>query len=218
MKRFYISFCCIIFSLNVLGNECTSKNTHQEFIPIKLEEKTTVGFDQVDLIKSKIVDYITSNPKLMIDQISIIATAPKFPISKKLSREKDNELSLSILAERIGFAQKMIVDLKKNYPRIKQFKTSAEIVGPAYNEIDLNLRFIVPLSSNYDPELKKIFEENLEEFEQKALIKTVEELKAKKNGNLYLDKFKPFLGFILKIESCTSVQDEKLIAPKVFKQ
>jgi hypothetical protein len=131
--------------------------------------------------------------------------------------KEDIEFSLSILAKRVGFAQKMIDELKRKYP-IKKFKLYAEISGPAFEKLDLNLRFVTPQSPNYESELKQVYEKNFEDFQKKALIMSLEELKAKKYGNLYLNKFIPFLGFRLEIETCADDQIEKSIIPKVLKQ
>jgi hypothetical protein len=233
---YLISTIYLLSSIQVFGASAASsselpcpnnkRDLLNEFIPINFEtQRNTVGLDQVEPIKSRIKNFIQSNPEWTIADIEVISSSPRIPIYttikdkneklKKVIDPKSIERNLQLAKERSQFVEKIRTEFK-----FIDFKTSFELSGPDYNPKDLNERFITKMSTGYEEKVKDAFKNHQDAYANLAFKKSYSELMDDKEyPNLFLVKYKPFLGFRLTIRGCEnqSLRNRK-INPESSKQ
>ena len=227
----YILSSAVVFgteSQSEVESKCLNNKTDllNEFIPINFDTgRSTVGLDQVEPMKVRIKNFINSNPQLNIADIKVISISPRIPIYttvkdknqklKKMIDPKSNEINLQLAKERSQFVEKIRTEFK-----FIDFKTSSELSGPEYNPMDLNERFITKMSSGYEEKVKDAFEKHQDAYVNLALKKSYSDLMDEKEySNLFLVKYKPFLGFRLTIRGCENHSSKKRTTnPQATKQ
>lgn len=179
-----------------------------EFVPTNFEEgRSTVGKDQIEPVKAKIMNFINSNPNMIVTDISVVSSSSKTPFTsivnnKKVIDPKSDEKNLALANQRSGFASQVLDEMKASSSDLSKvnFNVKSELAGPDFSEEDFNLRKVSSTSVGYADKLKQIFESNKDVFATQALRKNPEELMdAKQFPTLYHAKFKPFQGFRITI-------------------
>lgn len=189
-----------------LPSECKEEKIvlFKEFVPTNFEEgKSTVGQDQVEPIRKKVLNFINSNPDMIVTDVSVTSSSSKTPFhamvgGKKVIDPKSNEKNLSLAQERAQFAEKVLTEIKNSSSQLKNinFQTKAELSGPDFEPIDLNDRFVTRMTPGYVERIEALYQKNKKFYEEQALKSSANELLDEKQfGNLYQAKFKPFQGF-----------------------
>jgi hypothetical protein len=190
--------------------ECVEQkiNLHEEFVQINFDEgRSTAGQDQVEPIRSKVVSYIKNNPSMVITDVIVTSSACKTPFYKvmggKIVIDPEGDVkNLALAGVRASFAQKVMNEIKESGSVFKSvnFKTKAELGGPTFEPMDLNNRFVTRMTPGYMEKVESLYKKHEKEFKEQALKNSAVDLLDEKNFvNLFQAKFKPFLGFRLKI-------------------
>ena len=175
-----------------------------EFVPTNFDEgKSTVGHDQVEPVKQKIINFVNSNPEMIVTDVMVTSSSSKTPFhtviaGKKVLDPKSNEKNLSLAQERATFAEKIMGDIKASSTQFKNinYSAKAELAGPDFEPMDLNDRFVTRMTPGYVERIDSLFAKNKKMYEEQALkTSSAELLDEKKFVNLYQAKFKPFQGF-----------------------
>jgi hypothetical protein len=215
----------------VLGNvtevKCQSpKELLSVFVPLDFEtQRSSVGLDQVETLKISIKNFIQANPHSVITNISVISSSSRFPVYKTiLDKHKktkkvidpDSVMIISKLVEARGeFVKKILSEFKSI-----DFKISSQLSGPDYNPVDLNDRFVTRMTPDFEKKVEETFKKHEDSFKNIALKKSHDEfLDEKEFPNLFLVKYKPFLGFKLTLSGCEKeASQRKLKNPESSKQ
>jgi hypothetical protein len=232
MSFYYIFiFIFLLGSFQVLGNvtevKCQSpKELLSIFIPLDFEtQRSSVGLDQVEPLKMSIKNFIQANPHSVITNISVISSSSRFPVYKMiLDKHKkpkkvidpDSIMIISkLVEERGGFAKKILSEFKSI-----DFKISSQLSGPDYNPVDLNERFVTRMTPEFEKKVEEAFKKHEHAYTNLALKKKHSELLDEKEfPNLFLVKYKPFLGFKLTISGCEKeAPQRKMKSPDSSKQ
>lgn len=190
--------------------ECIEEKTtlFSEFVPTNFEEgRSTVGKDQIDPVKAKIMNFINSNPNMIVTDVSVISSSSKTPFTsiinnKKVIDPKSDEKNLALAGERSGFASQVLDEMKASSSELSKinFSVKSELAGPDFSNADFELRKTSATSAGYSAKLKEMFESNKDLFASQALRKSSDELMdSKQFPTLYHAKFKPFQGFRITI-------------------
>lgn len=190
--------------------ECIEEKTtlYSEFVPTNFEEgRSTVGKDQIDPVKAKIMDFINSNPNMIVTDVSVISSSSKTPFTsivnnKKVIDPKSDERNLALAGERSGFVSQVLDEMKASSSELSKinFNVKSELAGPDFSNADFELRKTSATSAGYSAKLKEMFESNKDLFASQALRKSSDELMdSKQFPTLYHAKFKPFQGFRITI-------------------
>ena len=201
----------------------------KEFLPTSFNrDRSTVGQDQVEIIKTKIQEFVVSHPEVKITKVSVKSMSARVPFyiekNKKKVIDPDSDLRNSKLAEeRATFINKLMVGMKTSKPELKEVQVTIEsgIAGPEFKPTDLNDRFVTPMSENYKERVEDFYNKNKELYKNVALKNSPEDLlKEEQFPNLYQVKFKPFQGFSLEVSGFKKCEEatlkEKL--PSAIKQ
>lgn len=189
--------------------------THKEFVPTPFDDqRTTVGEDQVEALKSQVTSYLNSKVDLKISEIFVVSSSSRAPYytlnnGRKVLDPKSEEKNLQLAREREAFAQKV---LKKVIPANVKFESKSLVTGPQFELLDLNTRFVTNLTPGYKDRLEKLYLKNKIFFDEFALTTLNHLSNEKAFPTLYQAKFKPFQGFHLVIKgskSCRSSDDKK---------
>lgn len=189
--------------------DCTDpkKSLYQEFYPTSLDNRSYAGADLVAPIKLKIEEFIKSHPEMLITDVSVVVLASHHPHIEMINGKKginpeSTKKSLAQASEKLMFVQQALQEIEKSntqFTHIK-FHSQAKISGPEFKRTDLNDRFVTKMTPGYFERVKRLFEENKEEFKKDALIDSHTDLvDERKFTNLYQAKFKPFEGFRVEI-------------------
>jgi hypothetical protein len=208
MKAFYLF---LLWAPLVFGSqdcEQDKKVLHSEFIILGFDkDRMTVGKDQIEPIKLKILEFIKSNPQIKISDITVTASSSKAPFYKTSGGKKtlDPEVNFRLATERAIFVRIMLKEIKASSSQLAEvtITATAELAGPEFKPIDLNDRFVTKMTSGYFKMLADLYNENKKLYAAQALKKSFEELTDEKQfSNLFQAKFKPFQGFRIKISGC----------------
>ncbi len=232
MTSYFLVFLIFLLgSFQVLGNvtevKChSSKELLSVFIPLDFEtQRSSVGLDQVEPLKTRLKNFIQTNPQSVITNVSVISSSSRFPVYKTvLDKHKktkkvidpDSIMIISkLVEERGGFVKKILSEFKSI-----DFKISSQLPGPDYNPVDLNERFVTKMTPDYEKKVEEAFKKHEESFKKIALKKShLELLDEKKFPNLFLVKYKPFLGFKLTISGCDKESPQRIMkSPDSSKQ
>lgn len=180
-----------------------------EFVPTNFDEgRATVGHDQVEPVKGKIMNFIKSNPEMIVTDITVTSSSSKTPFhttvaGKKVIDPMSNEKNLSLAKERASFAEKVLNDIKSSSSQLGaiNFVTKAELAGPDFDPMDLNDRFVTRMTPGYLEKVESMYKKFQKEFKDQALKESAAELLDEKQFvNLYQAKYKPFQGFRINIK------------------
>jgi hypothetical protein len=181
---------------------------YSEFVPLNFDEgRSTVGAEQLDPVKAKILKFMTSNPNMVITDISVVSSSSKTPFhklvgGKKMIDPESNQKNLALAQERANFAQKALDEIKASRAELAKVKceTKPVLAGPDFVPTDLNNRFVTKMTPDYENKVKKMYEEFKDILNKDALIKSPEELLVEERfSNLYQVKYKPYQGFRINI-------------------
>lgn len=189
-----------------LPKECKEEKLvlYSEFLPTSFDEgRSTVGKDQIEPIKQKVLNFIQSNPGMIVTDVAITSSSSKTPFhtvigGKKVIDPKSNEKNLALAQERAHFAETVFSEIKGSSSQLKNvnFQAKAELAGPEFEPRDLNDRFVTRMTPGYLEKIEAVFQKNKKLYEEQALKTSSSELlDEKKFVNLYQAKFKPFQGF-----------------------
>ena len=179
-----------------------------EFLQTELDaSRTTVGQDQVEPVKHRIMSFLKSNSDMIVTDISVTASSAKTPFyttvaGKKKIDPKSNDRNLSLASDRSVFVARALTTIKSSDSQFSHINMSvkAELAGPEFVMMDLNNRFVTKMSPGYLERLTAIYNQNSKAFKEEALINAPEDLlDEKKFSNLYLAKYKPFEGYKIQI-------------------
>lgn len=179
-----------------------------EFLPTSFDEgRSTVGADQVEPIKKKILEFIKANPEMIVTDVSVVSSSSKTPFhttiaGKKVIDPKSNEKNLALAQERANFAEKVLTDIKNSSTQLQNinYQSKAELAGPEFEPMDLNDRFVTRMTPGYIEKIEAVYQKNKKLYEEQALKSSSNDLLDEKQFvNLYQAKFKPFQGFRLVI-------------------
>lgn len=187
-----------------LAKTCVEEKVslHEEFLQGDLDQKTTLGRDEVEPVKNFISTFIKSHPQYVVTDVSVTVSSAKTPFyitegKKKILDPKSNERNLSLAKERSSYVEKALQELKTTQV---SFTTSAKLGGPDFVPLDLNDRFVSSMTPGYPEKLEALFKKYNKEFQEEAFIASYDELlNDKKYVNLYQAKFRPFHGFKIQI-------------------
>ncbi len=186
--------------------ECVEEKItlYSEFIPTSFDEgRSTVGADQVEPVKTKIIHFVKSNPEMVVTDISVTASSSKTPFhtmigGKKVIDPKSDERNLSLASERALFAGKVLNEIKTSNAPFSSitFETKAELAGPDFDSTDLNTRFVTKMTPEYVERVEAMYQKHEKLFKEQALKNSPMDLMNEKEFvNLYQAKYKPFQGF-----------------------
>jgi hypothetical protein len=181
---------------------------YSEFVPLNFDEgRSTVGAEQLDPVKAKIQKFISSNPNMVITDVSVVSSSSKTPFHKLVGGKKvidpeSDQKNLALAQERAVFAQKALDEIKASRPELSKVKceTKPVLAGPDFTPTDLNNRFVTKMTPDYENKVRQMYKEFQEILSKDALIKSPEELlKEERFSNLYQVKYKPYQGFRINI-------------------
>jgi len=189
-----------------IPKECKEEKIvlYSEFLPTSFDEgRSTVGADQVEPIKQKVLNFIQANPDMIVTDVSVTSSSSKTPFhtivgGKKVIDPKSNDKNLALAKERSDFAEKVFNDIKQSSSQLKNinFQTKAELAGPEFEPMDLNDRFVTRMTPGYIEKIESLYQKNKKLYEEQALKTSSNDLLNEKQFvNLYQAKFKPFQGF-----------------------
>lgn len=189
-----------------MPKECKEEKLvlYSEFLPTSFDEgRSTVGNDQVDPIKKKVLNFIQANPDMIVTDVAVTSSSSKTPFhtmvaGKKVIDPKSNEKNLALAQERANFAEKVFNEIKSSSSQLKNinFQTKAELAGPDFEPMDLNDRFVTRMTPGYIERIESVYQKNKKLYEEQALKTSSNDLLDEKQFvNLYQAKFKPFQGF-----------------------
>ncbi len=207
MKTFFI---VLTISLTSVVFACVEekKVIHEEFIPTSFNaDRGTVGKDQVEPLKQKILDFVNAQADVVFTDVSVTSSSSKIPFyitqlgKKKIDPESNNK-NIALAREREKFVLLMLQEIQKAQSKLDKTNliVNAELSGPDFTPMDLNTRFLTKMSKDYNKMIKNLYHENKKIYQEEALIKSESELlDENKFVNYYQAKFKPFEGFRLMI-------------------
>ncbi len=190
--------------------ECVEEKLtlYSEFVPTSFDEgRSTVGADQIEPVKTKIIHFVKSNPEMVVTDISVTASSSKTPFhtligGKKMIDPKSDERNLSLASERALFASKVLNEVKTSNVQLSRitFETKAALAGPDFDQADLNIRFVTKMTPGYLERVEAIYKKHEKLFKEEALKNSpMDLLDEKEFVNLYQAKYKPFQGFRIHI-------------------
>ena len=193
-----------------LIKECIDEKVtlYSEFVPTSFDEgRSTVGADQIEPVKVKIMNFVKSNPELIVTDISVTASSSKTPFNtviggKKVIDPKSDERNLSLASERALFAGKVLNQIKSSTIQLSgiSFETKAELSGPDFDQAELNTRFVTKMTPGYLERVEAMYKSHEKIFKEQALKNSpMDLLDEKEFVNLYQAKYKPFQGFRIHI-------------------
>lgn len=194
-----------------IPKECIEEKVslHSEFVPSNFDEgRTTVGRDQVEPIKSKIIAFIKGNPGMILTDVIVTSSSSKTPYSitvagKKMVDPNSDAKNLSLAKERSLFAENVMSEIKASSSQLSHvnFLTAAELAGPEFDSIDLNDRFVTRMTPGYLERLDALYKRYEKLYVEQALKTSAQDLMDEKVFvNLYQAKYKPFQGFRIHIK------------------
>lgn len=186
--------------------ECkeNSKVLFQEMIHAHFDDnRNTVGRDQFDTIKSKILNFLKDNPELVATEVTVESLSSRTPYyvevaGKKVIDQNSDEKNLKVVQDRASFGKSMLEEIRTSsslYNTIK-FESIAKLAGPEFSKTDLNERFVTKMSPGYYERIEALYNKHQKLYKKEANISTDGDLLSEeKYSNLYQAKFKPFHGF-----------------------
>jgi hypothetical protein len=220
-----------------IPRECIEEKVslHSEFVPTNFDEgRDTVGRDQVEVIKSKILGFIKGNPGMILTDVLVTSSSSKTPYNvtiagKKMIDPNSDAKNLSLAKERALFAETVLTEIKASSSQLSHvnFMVDAELAGPEFDSMDLNDRFVTRMTPGYLERLDALFLRYKKLYEKQAHKNSAQDLMDEKQFvNLYQAKYKPFQGFRIHIKGyqkedmkCLDPDDMgKSAAPKNSKQ
>ncbi len=182
---------------------------HSEFIPTNFDEgRTTVGRDQVEPLKTKVLSFIKDNPRMILTDVIVTSSSSKTPYSmtiagKKMLDPKSDAKNLSLAQERALFAETVLGEIKASSSQLSHvnFITLAILAGPDFDSMDLNDRFVTRMTPGYLERLDALYDRYKKLYQEQALKNFAQDLMDEKQFvNLYQAKYKPFQGFKIHIK------------------
>lgn len=209
-----------------IPKECVEEKVslHSEFVPTSFDQgRTTVGRDQVEPLKAKIVAFIKGNPGMILTDVIVTSSSSKTPYSitiagKKMIDPKSDAKNLSLAKERALFAETVLAEIKASSSQLSHvnFLTSAELAGPDFDSMDLNDRFVTRMTPGYLERLDALYSRHKKVYEEQALKMSAQDLMNEKEFvNLYQAKYKPFQGFKIHIKGYKK-EEMKCLDPEEF--
>lgn len=206
-----------------IPKECVEEKVslHSEFVPSNFDEgRTTVGRDQVEPIKSKIIAFIKGNPGMILTDVTVTSSSSRTPYSitiagKKLVDPNSDAKNLSLAKERALFAETVLSEIKASSSQLSHVKffIDAELAGPEFDSMDLNDRFVTRMSPGYLERLDALYKRYEKLYIEQALKTSAQDLMDEKEFvNLYQAKYKPFQGFRIHIKGYKK-EDMKCLDP-----
>jgi hypothetical protein len=230
--RYWLYFALFIPAL-VLAQSCPEEfNTiHAEVMQLPLEQKSTVGKDQVMPVVEKIIAVLKQHPDLVEARVEVVAQSARLPFynsQKKIDPGSDKQ-SEQLARQRAQFMQAAWQQANFRTPKLRQisFESVGKLSGPEFKAKDLNERFIVRKildkeNPNYEPKVIQLFREHQALYHQEALIDGYQQLMDdQRYDNLYQAKFKPFHGFRVTIQGrqpCPEIRPAVKPQPDTSKQ
>lgn len=189
--------------------ECSDAKTslHKAFVPTDFEDRTTVGRDQVEPLRALILGFISANPSMVITDIEVTASSAKAPFyiqsgKRKILDPQSLMRNSNLARERSDFAQALLREIKMSKSELSNtvLVTKSEVAGPDFVPLDLNSRFVTPMTAGYADMVRSHFEEHKAILGSLALKTSADELLNESiYPNFYQVKFKPFQGLRLEI-------------------
>lgn len=166
--------------------------------------RTTVGRDQVEPLKAKIIAFIKNNPEMILTDVI-----------KKMRDPNSDAKNLSLAKERAQFAENVMSEIKSSSSQLSHinFLITVELAGPDFDSMDLNERFVTRRTPDYLERLDALFQRYKKIYIEQALKNSANDLMDEKEFvNLYQAKYKPFQGFRVHIKGYKK-EDMKCIDP-----
>lgn len=209
-----------------IPKECVEEkiSLYSEFVPTNFDEgRSTVGRDQVEPIKSKVLAFIKGNPGMILTDVVVTSSSSKTPFNitvagKKMIDPKSDARNLALAQERALFAENVLTEIKASSSQLShvKFMTAAELAGPDFDTMDLNDRFVTRMTPAYLERLDALFKRYEKMYKEQALKNSAEDLMDEKQFvNLYQAKYKPFQGFRIHIKGYKK-EEMKCIDPADF--
>lgn len=206
-----------------IPKECVEEKVslHSEFVPTNFDEgRNTVGRDQVEPIKTKILAFIKGNPGMILTDVVVTSSSSKTPFNitiagKKMIDPNSNAKNLSLAKERALFAENVLTEIKESSSQLSHvnFLTAFELAGPDFDSMDLNDRFVTRMTPGYLERLDALFQRYKKLYEEQAYKTSAQDLMNEKEFvNLYQAKYKPFQGFRIHIKGYKK-EDMKCLDP-----
>lgn len=187
--------------------------------------RSTVGQDQVDSLKARIREFISSQRDVRFTKIAVNSMSARLPFyitqnGRQVIDPQSDSRNSALARQRAEFAHAALLEIKQTNPELRDVNIEIQsgLEGPAFTPIDLNDRFVVSLTPNYRERVQAIFQENQELYEQKAMLKIEDLQDTARFENLYQVKFRPFQGFRLEIFGAKKCLDNNRPANQVIKQ
>lgn len=181
-----------------------AKILHNEMILAHFDDnRNTVGRDQFDSIKKKIVNFLKENQQVVVTDVTIESLSSRTPYyvevaGKKVIDKNSDEKNLKVVKDRATFGQSMLEEIRTSsslYNTIK-FESVGKLAGPEFSVTDLNERFVTKMSPGYFERIEALYSKHQDLYKSEANISTDGDLLSEeKYSNLYQAKFKPFHGF-----------------------
>ncbi len=180
---------------------------YKAFVPTDFIDRASVGRDQVEPLRAHIINFITANPAARITDIVVTASSAKLPFyilsgKRKVIDPQSMTRNATLARERSEFALALLREIKVSKSQLSgsQISTRSELGGPDFARIDLNARFVTPMTPGYSDQVRSFYSENKTIYENQALQSSVDPLLVESDyPNLYQVKFKPFQGLRLEI-------------------
>lgn len=206
-----------------IPKECVEDKVslHSEFVPTNFDEgRNTVGRDQVEPIKSKVLAFIKGNPGMILTDVIVTSSSSKTPFNitiagKKMVDPNSDAKNLSLAKERALFAETVLAEIKASSSQLSHvnFLTAFELAGPDFDSVDLNDRFVTRMTPGYLERLDALFQRYKKIYEEQAYKTSAQDLMDEKQFvNLYQAKYKPFQGFRIHIKGYKK-EDMKCLDP-----
>jgi hypothetical protein len=209
------------FSHDLIAKCISTPLIHEEFLSTTIDKKRmTVGQDDVQPVKTKVLEFIKSHPELNVKKVSLTVSAARLPVyreiaGKKVLDPKGDRTNLSLAEARAAFLNQIFKDQVGKYKLL----IDSQLSGPKLGPLDLNLRFVTAMTPGYEAKIISLFETHRKEFEEEALLKKSSLLLDQENyPTLFAAKFKPFQGFRIKIEAEKKCKGSSSNAPSSSKQ
>lgn len=209
-----------------IPRECVEEKVslHSEFLPTNFDEgRTTVGRDQVEPLKTKVLAFIKDNPGMILTDVIVTSSSSKTPYSitiagKKMIDPNSDAKNLSLAKERSLFAETVLSEIKASSSQLSHinFLTASELTGPDFDSMDLNDRFVTRMTPGYLERLDALYKRHKKLYEEQALKMSAQDLMDEKEFvNLYQAKYKPFQGFKIQIKGYKK-EDMRCLDPEEF--
>src|SRR5690606_5220358 len=126
---------------------------------------------QIDPVKAKIMNFINSNPNMIVTDVSVISSSSRTPFTsivnnKKVIDPKSDEKNMALAGQRSEFASQVLEEMKSSSSDLAKinFSVKSELAGPDFSPSDFELRKISSSSAGYSDKLKQMYESNKELF------------------------------------------------------